>query len=442
MGKIPPQDIEVEEAVLGALMLESDAINEVSGIITAESFYKHSHQVVFEAILGMAKYQQPIDLITVTKELRKLSKLEEIGGAMAITSMTSRIASAANIQHYARIIQQHYIKRKIITISSGITSKSFDDNTDIEEIIGDIRLGLSEIENMGISAQSGKHQTQVIDETCIEMEADCAKYEKGVAAGITTGFTLLDEALGGWRNTNLAIVASRPGVGKTSLALFFAKQAALSGKWVNFYGLEMKSTDLMRIVISGQSNVNRTDIRDGRLSERDWTEINKSIARIDKLPIIWNDFAGITTNHIQALTAKNRKSGKCDMVIIDYLGLITPSNSKQVREQQIAEMSRQLKVMALAENIPVIVLSQLNREAVNDQPQLHHLRESGAIEQDADVVIFPWRKDDVYNLIVAKNRRGKLGLFEIYANEEMTNFGNKGYSENYSSNSYIEQNAF
>jgi replicative DNA helicase len=198
--------------------------------------------------------------------------------------------------------------------------------------------------------------------------------------------------------------------------------AALSGKWVNFYGLEMKSTDLARIQISGQSGINRTSIRDGKLTDLDWSLLNEAIPKLNHLPIIWNDNPGITANHISNITAKNCKIGKCDLIIIDYIQLMTASDKKQNREQQISEISRTLKKLALSENIPIIALSQLNREAEGIKPQINHLRESGSLEQDADVIILPWIEEGKYMLTIGKNRRGRIGSIEIHANEEMTAF--------------------
>ena len=199
--------------------------------------------------------------------------------------------------------------------------------------------------------------------------------------------------------------------------------AALSGRWVNFYSLEMRPPDLLRIMTSGESGINRTGIRDGKISEADWDTINTlSGSSFGKLPIIWNSEAGLTSSLIKSKTRINRKAEKCDLIIVDYIGLVKPSNNKVIREQQISEISRTLKEIALAENIPVICLSQLNRQAAGNKPELHHLRESGSIEQDADIVIMPYVEDGKYFLLVEKNRRGITGAIKLFANEEMTVF--------------------
>jgi replicative DNA helicase len=254
------------------------------------------------------------------------------------------------------------------------------------------------------------------------MESDCANFRDSKPSGISTGLFDLNRATGGWKPTNIIILASRPGIGKTSLCLHFAESAAKKGKWVNFYGLEMSRSDLMRINISGETGINRTDARDGRITDEDWNAVNIAVKSMERLPIIWNDQATLTVNHIRSFTAKNRKIGKCDLIIIDYLQLITPTDKKVIREQQIAEISRELKKLALKEKVPIIIAAQLNREATEGEPKLHHLRESGSLEQDADIVIFPWVNGEDYTLSIAKHRRGMKGSMIIGHNSEMTKF--------------------
>jgi replicative DNA helicase len=424
IGKIPPQAIDIEEAVLGALMLEADAIQKVTGILTAESFYKNEHRIIFKAVKSLANAGKQIDLLTATRVLIETNQLETIGGPLFITHLTSKVASAAHIESHARIIAQLHAQRELIRIGSETINEAFEEGTDIEDLLNSVKRKLSIIEDSTLSPNIGQSHHDVIRETLKEIEKDCVQSKEGKQPGITTGLRTLNNATGGWRPTNLIIIAARPGVGKTSLALHFAKMAAKAGKWVNFYGLEMKSSDLMRILISNESSVNRLRLRDGKLESNDWKSINRSLIDFEKLPIIWNDYSGLTSSSIRSNTIMNRKAGKCDLVILDYLQLVKPFDKKAIREQQIAEISRTLKEIALAENIPVICLSQLNRAAAGEKPQLHHLRESGAIEQDADIVIFPFRNenDNRFYLSIAKNRRGICGDFEVFPNEEMTRF--------------------
>lgn len=424
LGKIPPQDLEMEQAVLGALMLEADTIHKISSILTSNSFYDDRHGEIFECIKSLADAGKPIDLLTVNQSLKAKKQWEEIGGPLYITQLTNKVASAAHIEHHARIIQDLFGLREAIKTGEELISEAYEPGADIEDVVSLAKQRFSAIEDSSLGSNTGQSHSEVIRETIREIEKDCIQVKDGKQPGITTGFKTLNNATGGWRNTNLIILAARPGVGKTSLALHFAIKAAQSGKWVNFYTLEMKSSDLMRILISGESSVARTDVRDGKLSQNDWKIINNSLNDFENLPIIWNDWAGLTSSQIRSNTIRNRKAGKCDIIIIDYLQLIKPLDKKAPREQQISEITRTLKQIALSENIPIICLSQLNREASIGKPQLHHLRESGAIEQDADIVLFPWRHEDDnrFWLSIAKSRNGIRGDIEMFANDEMTRF--------------------
>jgi len=442
LGKLPPQAIEVEQAVLGALMLERDTLHKISDIISTESFYKNEHQIIFDSIKALSIQNKPVDLLTITQELKNRDKLEEIGGPMYVVELTSKVASAAHIEFHARIIAQKFIQRELIRISSEIQTESYDESIDIEDLISDARSKLNEVDNLILCSNSGQTSAIVASEAIREIESDCKATESGISPGITTGLIDLNRALGGWRNTNLIILAARPSVGKTSLALHFARIAAMSGKWVNFYGLEMKNQDFYRILLSGVTNVSRSDIRDGKLTSSDWNEIHAATNTLEKLPIIWNDLAGITVNQIRSNTIRNSRAGKCDMVIIDYLQLIKPTDRKAIREQQIAEISRTLKETALGVNIPVICLAQLNRDVdkrADKEPGLSDLRESGSIEQDADVVLFLFDNDGL-KLKVGKNRRGKVGLIDFWANEEKTKFADKNIEfSDYNPNNRIEK---
>lgn len=440
LGKVPPQDLNIEEAILGSLMLDADAIHKVNGIIKTDSFYLESHRKVFEAIQSLSNANKPVDLLIVTKALHDNDELDKIGGAIFITHLTSHVASAAHIEHHARIIQQLYIQRELIKIGSETITEAYEEGAEIEDLLNSAKRKISALEDCTLGTNTGQSHADVFQDMIMEIEQDCNEANEGKQPGITTGIRILNNATGGWRNTNLIIIAARPSVGKTSLALHFAKMAAASGKWVNFYSLEMRPSDLLRIMTSGESGINRSNLRDGRINSNDWNTINAlSGTSFGKLPIIWNCESGLTANRIKSLTIRNRKAGKCDLIIIDYIGLITPTDKRAIREQQIAEISRTLKGIALAENIPIICLSQLNRQAANVKPELHMLRESGSLEQDADIVIMPWLEEGKYKLAIEKNRRGIKGTFEIFANDEMTVFGDVDREVLSASN--IEKNA-
>lgn len=420
---LPPQAVDVEKIVLGALLLEGDSFYRIAGIINENSFYEPKNAIVYKAIKSLNKAGKPIDLATVTRELSVMKELDNVGGPFYVTELTSRVASSGHIEHHARIIAEAYIRRELIKIARQTVSNGFDESIDLNELLNGFKTSVSEIENIAVSTHSGKIQSSTIKQALSEIEQDCININNGKTPGIPTGFKTVDKYTGGWRKTNLIILAARPGVGKTSLVLHFAKMAAMAGKWVNFYSMEMTGADLMRIMIAGESGVDRSNIRDGRLQEWEWNGINRSVAKLEKLPILWYDNAGMTSTQIEANTRKNVKKGQCDLVIIDYLQLMTPTDKRAIREQQISEMTRTLKRTALDSKVPVICLSQLNREASETKPQLHHLRESGAIEQDADIVLMPWiDPESEYNLIVAKNRRGVRGIIRLSAAPDFTAF--------------------
>lgn len=440
--KVPPQAIDLEEAVLGALLMEKDAYSEIASIVDVPTFYKKENQLIFAAIKSLATKNQPIDMLIVTEELRKQGTLKEAGGPFYITQLISRVASAAHIEKHARILAQKYMARELIRVAHEIQRGAYNEEQDIEDVLQFADKSIGEITDLGAGADTGAMHEAVLKATLDEINTDCINTAKGIVPGIPTGFNSLDSLIGGWRDGTLTIIASRPGIGKTSLALNFAKVAAQQGKWVNFFSFEMSKVDLCKIYISGEADVSRNKIRDGKLSSDDWIRITQLP---NTLPIKWIDRAGINVNHIKSLVRKNRRAGQCDLVIIDYLQLITPTDRRVVREQQISEMSRTLKEITLNENIPIICLSQLNREAEKDEPQTAHLRESGAIEQDADVIILPWRPgynggmvdgepvpETEIKMMVKKNRRGRRGEFKIYANEEMTMFSEQPIISNYS----------
>jgi replicative DNA helicase len=424
-GKLPPQAIEVEQAVLGALMLEADAIHRVSDVIDTPSFYKMEHQKIFEVIKYVSTQQKPVDLLTVTMELKNRNILDEVGGPLEITQLTSRVASAAHIEFHARIIAQKFIQRELIRISSEIQVDSFDDTSDIDDLLNNARTKLNDVDNLILCSNSGQTSQVVAGEALKELEKDCVATRAGISPGVSTGLYHLDGVTGGWRNTNLIILAARPSVGKSSLALHFAYTAAMNGVWVNFYGLEMKNHDYFRILLSSLTDIPRSDIRDGNLTDEQWKKINEATGILEKLPIIWNDNPSVTVNHVRSNTIRNKRAGRCGLVIIDYLQLLKPSDKKAIREQQIADMSRTLKETAMSEDIPVIALSQLNRDVEkrsDKEPGLSDLRESGAIEQDADAVLFLWDPEEP-KLKIGKNRRGKIGRINFWANKEKTVFG-------------------
>lgn len=423
-GKIPPQALELEEAIIGAIMLERDALSKITGIVDSSSFYDERHQCIFETIKNLAKKGMPVDLITVTKELKDLKQLETIGGPAYITKLTRRVASAAHIESHAKIIAEKHYARELIRRCTEMINQAYE-NEDVDILRTNWKNNSETLDNIFTIADSGSVINKVLATTLQEIEADCILAKENKTPGIPTGFPSLDVNTGGWRKGNLIVLAARPGVGKTSFALYFALEAAKAGNWVNFFGLEMNKEDLVRIILSSESGVYRSNIRDGFLENNDWKKINEAVSTLENLPIIFKDASGMNVNQIHEAIRKNRKHNRCDLVIIDYLQLVKSSLTKSIRELEVAEVSRTLKTASLTENIPIITLSQLNRAADGEVPRLSHLRESGAIEQDADLVIFLHKNEPaepIIRLIVAKHRRGKTGEIDIHTNNEMTQF--------------------
>jgi len=422
--KVPPQALDAEGAVLGALMVEYGAYEKINGIIDAQHFYSEANQKIFEHIKTQVAKKQPIDLITVTQSLKDAGHLESIGGPGYLTQLTRNVVSAAHIEAHSRIIAERYYQRESILKATEIIGMSYD-GRDVEEIGQQWQQSGTDLESIFTVADAGTPLPIVLKDTMEEMNQDCVRLKEKQTPGIPTGFESLDEASGGWRNGDLCILAARPGVGKTSFALHFAMMAAISGYRVNFFSYEMKKEDLARILLATVSGIYRANIRDGRLDTEDWKKINKAVGELENLTIIFRDASGMNVEQVQAMVRENHKHGKCDFVIIDYLQLISPVKKAMIREQEVAQISRTLKMIAQTRNIPVLALSQLNRTAEGETPKLSHLRESGAIEQDADSVFFlhrPGEKENIIEFSVAKHRRGKLGSFDVKCNDQMTRF--------------------
>jgi len=426
-GKMLPQALDLEEAVLGAIINEPDSFLKVQGILKPDSFYNEENKIIYGTICEMNKGNKPIDLLTITRRLRDVGKIHDIGGPIYLTNLSSKIAMSHNIESYAKIVAQKYMQRELIRISYETIERAYDENEDIDDTLSKIRSQIESIED--ITVKDGKTTKEVASSALTEIESDCFLSSEGSTSGIDTGFFTLNEAIGGWKAPNFVVLGARPSVGKTTEALHFAITAAKAGYPVNLYTYEMTSEDLFKIALAGESQVNRTGIRDGKIDESDWKKINESLKVIEDLPIIWYDNPNIKASQIRSNTFKNKRNGQCDLVIIDYIQLIPAEDRRQIREQQVSEISRTLKNITTSIKIPVIALSQLNREIEkrsDPEPINSDLRESGTLEQDADVIIFSYVFKDEYGEVserwnkISKNRRGKVGKFQIYDDGQMS----------------------
>ncbi len=437
-GKLPPQAIEVEEAVLGALMLERDAYVTVADFIDTKSFYKEEHQKIFEAIKKLSGNEKPVDLLMVTQELKDRNQLEEIGGPAYITQLTRRVASAAHIEFHARIIAQKFIQRELIRVSTEIQSKSYDDTLDVDDLIDFSESALFQIAQGNIKKETVPIKP-ILNQAILQIEK--AKNQKEGLSGIPSGFTALDRITSGWQKTDLIIVAARPSMGKTAFVLSMAREMAVThNKSVALFSLEMSSIQLVTRLIAAETELGSQKLKSGRLEDWEWEHLNRKISSLDKAPIFVDDTPALSIFEFRAKCRRLKMQYDIEVVIVDYLQLMTAgADNRGSREQEVSTISRSLKAIAKELNIPILALSQLNRSVESREgkrPQLSDLRESGAIEQDADLVLFIHRpeyygitEDDsgnsllgVAEIIIAKHRNGATGDIHLSFKKELAKF--------------------
>lgn len=437
-GRVPPQSPEMEEAVLGAAMLEVDATRTVVDMLRPEVFYSAAHQYIFAAIVELSRRDEPVDLLTVTSELKRTARLEEVGGAVYLTELTSRIVSAANIEYHARIVLQKYIQRELIRAATTIQNMVYEDTLDVTEL-----LDRSEDELFRIAEGNIKHEVapihEIIKQSLQEIE-DLGKRENNLI-GIPAGFTELDRYTYGWQKSELVIIAARPSMGKTAFALTMARNMAIEHKSkVVIFSLEMSAIQLVNRLIISETEIPGEKIRKGTLSSEEWSLLESRIKSLTEASIYIDDTPAISVFELRAKCRRLKAQGKLDLVIVDYLQLMTGPPDAGSREQEVSSISRSLKSIAKELSVPVLALSQLNRSVEtrggNKKPMLSDLRESGAIEQDADMVVFIHRPEKMglnqledgqsakgyANIILAKNRNGPTGEIVLYFKEERATF--------------------
>jgi replicative DNA helicase len=434
LGKLQPQAIDLEEAVLGALMLEKDALSSVIDILKPEVFYKDNHQKIFQAIRQLFEKSSPVDILTVTAQLRSQGELEMIGGAYYITELTNRVASAANIEFHSRIIIQKFIQRELIRISTEVIQSAYEDTTDVLDLLDKAEKNLFEIAQNNLRRDSRK-MDDLMHEALKEIEA--LKDKKDGLTGVASGFTDLDRMTSGWQKSDLVIIAARPAMGKTAFVLTCARNAAVDfNKPVVVFSLEMSSVQLVNRLISGETEIEQEKIRKGNLEEWEWAQIHSKIGRLEQAPLIIDDTPALNIFEFRAKCRRLKSQHDIQLIIIDYLQLMhgkaADSKGGGNREQEIGSISRALKSVAKELNVPVIALSQLSRAVesrpgASKRPMLSDLRESGSIEQDADMVLFLYRPEyygldvdednnptqGVGEVIIAKHRNGETGRVRL-----------------------------
>ena len=439
-GKIQPQAIELEISVLGSILIDNEALSDSIDILKKEYFYKLEHQLIYEAIANLFQSSNPIDILTVTEELKKAGQLKKAGGVAYISKLTTKISSSANTEYHARIIAEKFIQRKLINISSGIIEESLDETIDVFETLNKAEQELFNVTE-GTLRKSYNSMSDLINVALQNIE-NLKNQEEGLS-GIPSGFPKLDIITSGWQKSDLIIVAARPGMGKTAFALSMARNVAVENNiGVAVFSLEMSSEQLVNRLISSESEINAGKLRKGDLADHEWVQLHSKIKGLSTSPIFIDDTPAISVFELRAKARRLVKKKEIKMIIIDYLQLMSAGGKGGNREQEISTISRSLKGIAKELNIPIIALSQVNRSLEqrsgigSKRPMLSDLRESGAIEQDADIVTFIYRPEyykiqeweDGENclgqaeIIVAKHRNGRLGDIRLKFRAEYARF--------------------
>jgi replicative DNA helicase len=438
LGKLPPQALDLEEAVLGALMLEKNALNAVVEFLKPEHFYKDSHKEIYNAILDLFKASEPVDMRTVVHQLRKNGKIELIGGTYVIPELTARVSSAANIEFHARVIMEMAIKRKLIEVASQIHNDAYEDTTDVFELLDKTEQSVFEISDSNLR-KNYDNMRNLMARAIQELQV--LKDHKDGLTGVPSGFTALDRITSGWQKSDLVIIAARPGMGKTAFVVSALRNAAVDFKIpVAIFSLEMASVQLVNRMISAEAELDSEKIKKGNLADHEWAQLVHKTSRLSAAPIFIDDTPALSILELRAKCRRLKAEHNVQLIVIDYLQLMRGEQGGN-REQEIASISRALKGIAKELSVPVLALSQLSRgvetRGGDKRPQLSDLRESGSIEQDADIVMFLYRPEyykitvdeegmptqGVGEVIVAKHRNGSTGTAKLKFVGKFTKFG-------------------
>jgi len=425
--KIPPQGTEAEKALLGSLMMDKEGIIKIIDLIKPEDFYKGNHGKIYQAMLDIFEKNEPIDLLTLTQRLKEKGELEEIGGASYLSEILSSVPTPSHIMYYAKIVREKKVRRSLIQVSEEISSLGYEEGKEI-----DLVLDEAEKKIFGITQES---LTQSFLPIKTELDGaferiDKIHSQKGALRGVTTGFPKLDDMLAGLQRGDFILLASRPSLGKTSLALDIARAAALKeNQTVGMFSLEMSKEQLVDRLIASQAGISLWKLRTGKLSaDEDFVKIQDALSALSQAPIYIDDAASSTVLQMRAMSRRLQAEKGLGLIIIDYLQLIESRSQSENPVQQVTEISRSLKSLAKELNVPVLALSQLSRAVEHrpdQRPKLSDLRESGSLEQDADVVLFIYRpniKESKTELIIAKHRNGPIGKVDLYFNQDLASF--------------------
>ena len=443
--KLPPQNIEAEQSVLGGILIENYAVNKVIEVLNPDDFYRESHRKIYKALIDLSERDEPADLITLTNELKNNGHLDSVGGASYVTSLIDSVPTAANIEYYVKIVKEKAILRKLIQTSTEIITQSYEDRGDVEGFLDEAERAIFDISENRVRP-SFYSVKDVIKDSFKILERLYEKKE--LVTGVPSGFKELDRLTAGFQPSDLIIVAGRPSMGKTAFCLNIAQYAAIQKKIpIAIFSLEMSKEQLGIRMLCSEAHVEGTKLRSGFLNESDWPRLTIAAGNLSDASIFIDDTAALTILELRAKARRLKtEQGGLGMVIIDYLQLMKGRTRVESRQQEISEISRSLKALSKELSIPVIAVSQLSRkteERTGNRPQLSDLRESGAIEQDADLILFIYR-DEIYNraednpnkgkaeIIIGKQRNGPTGKVDLAFLDKFTTFKElyKGETEN------------
>lgn len=429
IDKVPPQNLDAEQSVLGSMLIEKEAIVRVMEIIEGESFYRDAHRKIFDAIASLLDQGEAVDIITVTEELRRCGEIENVGGVSYVTSLANAVPTAANVEHYARIVEEKGVMRRLLQAASEISRRVYEGQEEVEDLLDQAEHMIFDI------AQRRRVRgyiplRDVLVETYERLELIYSK--KGNVTGLPTGFSDLDDITSGLHPSELVILAARPSQGKTALSLNVACSTAMKRKIpVAIFSLEMSRDQLAQRMLCAVAGVNGHRLRTGLLGDEDWTSLARALGWLSEAPILIDDTPSITVMELRGRARRMKVEHNIGLIIVDYLQLMHTRSRAENRQQEISEVSRSLKALARELQVPVLALSQLSRAVEQRQdrrPQLSDLRESGAIEQDADVVIFIYQSpeqagDNLIELVIAKQRNGPIGSVRLRFMKDTGKFG-------------------
>ncbi len=440
--KVPPHNIEAEQSILGGVLINNEAMNQIMDILTPECFYREAHTLIFQGMIDLYNNNEPIDLITLSQHLTQKENLEKAGGMDYLTSLVEAVSTSAGIEYHAEIVHDRYVRRKLLSECSTISESCLQNWHTTEELLDMAEQSIFDIAEEKIS-EGFSPMKSVIYESFKKLESVTA--DDGFITGVTTGFIEFDKLTAGLQPSDLVIIAARPSMGKTAFALNIGYNAALkTKKGVAVFSLEMSKMQLGMRLLGFEAQIDASKLRTGTLRDKDWANLTHAAGVLSELPLFIDDTSGISVLDMKAKCRRLLKKTSLSMVIVDYIQLVQGRSKVESRQIEISEISRAFKALAKDLNVPVVVLSQLNRKVEdrpNKRPQIADLRESGAIEQDADIIVFIYR-DEVYHgttdenkniaeIIIAKQRNGPTGAFRLTFQKEFTRFRDYVGENNY-----------